>query len=132
MIHEIIFFLYYVSRCYLAIFAFLFFLIEIELPCISSPTLQNWIFRGFLYTFFGVVQMEQGLAMVADGSFPKLPPFSQVFTFNIQWTLLFIQISSWLIVSIGVIYFFCGIACLQTLLLNARIEYQQLSRGGRR
>jgi hypothetical protein len=103
-------------------------LIEIELPCLSSPTLQNWISRGFLYTFFGVVQMEQGLAMVSDGSFSKAPPLSQVFTFNIQWTLLFIQISSWLIVGIGVIYFFCGIACLQNLLLNARIEYQQTKR----
>ena len=101
-------------------------LIELELLCISSRTLQNWIYRGIIYTFFGVVQMQQALSMQAEKAVIKLPQSSQAFTLIIHWPLLSIQISSWLIVSMGVIYSCCGVTCLQSLSLNTRFEYQQV------
>jgi len=115
-----------VMRCYLAFFSFVFLLAEFEVSCLKSRFFQNWISRGFLYTFLGVVEIEQHYAMAADGSLnslntEKLPDV----TLNVEWASFFINISSWWLIGIGCLYFFMGVFCMKAVRKRCREQYQK-------
>lgn len=117
-----------VVRCYLAIFSFVFLLTELEV--IQSKLLQNWISRGFLYTFLGVVEIEQYIAMIINGSLDSEKSFNfYMIHWTVEWTSFFINISSWWMIGTGCLYFVLGIFCLQSVRNRCREQYQvQLKR----
>lgn len=102
-----------VLRCYFTFFSTFFLLSELEL----FKGLGNWISRGFLYTFLGVVAKEQHIAMVAKGSIPKK-------YWDGVWTNLFIEVASWWIIGIGCAYFLLGLICMKRVLHRCREQYQ--------
>jgi len=109
----------------LAFFSFVFLLAEFEVSCLKSKFFQNWISRGFLYTFLGVVAIEQRYAMIADGSIhdletEKLP----IFYFNVEWASFFIEISSWWMIGMGSVYFLLGICCMKVIRNRCREQYK--------
>lgn len=108
-------------RGYLAIFAFVFLFTELE--WIQSPFLQNWISRGFLYSFLGVVEIEQHFAMSLDGTLSALAAHSNQH-WNVEWTSVFINISSWWMVGIGCLHFVLGVFCMQRIRNKCRKHYQ--------
>jgi len=110
-----------VIRCYLAIFACVFLLTELE--WVKSQFLQNWISRGFLYSFLGVVEIEQHFAMSLDGTLQKLAVHSYQH-WDVQWTSVFINLSSWWMVGTGCLYFLLGVFCMQRIRNNCRKQYQ--------
>lgn len=103
-----------VLRCYFTLFSICFFLAEFE----CFPGLENWMSRGFLYTFFGVVVKEQHVAMFANGSIPKE-------YWDGVWTNLIIAIASWWIIGIGCLYFFLGMICLKRVRDRCREHYRK-------
>lgn len=94
-------------RSYLAIFYVIFILIESHL--VRGLSHSNWILHGFLYTFIAFIGMEEDLVEdIADGS-------SDVFGPNISklFAMLFVSITSWIMVFVGILYTILGLLCLQ-------------------
>ena len=116
-------------RCYLVIFFFLFLLSELEVTGESNfLSISNWVYRGFLYTFFGTITMEQHDALAYSKSFHKTTKLGKTLFFKEYWNpdqaLLYVQISSWWILSLGIFYFLMGITCLQIYRDRLRDRYR--------
>jgi len=103
-----------VLRGYFSIFSAFFLLAEFEL---IKTGLNNWMIRGFLYTFLGVIVKEQQIAMLAKGAIPKK-----------YWdgvkTNLLMEVLSWWIIGIGCTYFLFGALCLKVIRDKSRKKYQ--------
>ena len=73
-----------------------------------SPLLQPYASRGFLYSFLGLIGVQEAYServrdvMKAHGD-----------EFHISWAPLFLQVTAWLVLSSGVVYLVLGICCLQ-------------------
>lgn len=115
-----------VIRCYLAFFSFLFLLAEFEVGFTTkSNALTNWITRGFLYTFIGIVTMEQHVAMMAAGAldYPKTK-IAPDFNWNVEWASLFINLTGVWMVGLGILYFLMGLFCLKRWREGCREDYK--------
>jgi len=113
-------------RCYLAFFSLLFLLTEFEVGFTTkSNALTNWITRGFLYTFIGIVTMEQHVAMVDAGALdhPKSKIASD-FNWNVEWASLFIHVTGVWMVGLGILYFLMGVFCLKRWRESCRDDYK--------
>lgn len=104
-------------RSYLAIFCLFFILTESNIPILrdllSKFAHSNWILRGFLYSFIGLISMEQDLAIkvadIAAGTTSSVlgPTYSKLFA------SLFMDITTWTMISVGILYFVLGLLCMQ-------------------
>jgi protein-S-isoprenylcysteine O-methyltransferase Ste14 len=96
-------------RIYISLFCVLFMLTELQVPILrSSVLLDNYASRGFLYSFLGLVCVEQAYServkeIVESGK-------SQ---FHIEWVAIFMQISSLLMLGMGIVYIVLGMFCLK-------------------
>mmetsp|Transcript_21165 Transcript_21165/g.45853 ORF Transcript_21165/g.45853 Transcript_21165/m.45853 type:complete len:336 (-) Transcript_21165:109-1116(-) len=100
-------------RIYLIIFCTVFILLELRLPFLQRFfTGLNWILRGFLYTFIGLIGMEQDLAIkvegIASGSSSILGP-----DYITMFASLFMSLTTCLMISVGTIYMVLGALCMQ-------------------
>ena len=111
------------SRLYLSIFCLIFILVESRIPFLNG-VIQNWILRGFLYSFFGLIGMEQDLAIrveeISAGSASVLGP-----DFLTLFAMLFINITAWTMISVGILYTFLGVVCLQGLSERLEKDYRE-------
>ena len=98
-------------KIYIALFSLLFVLTETGAPVPilrHSPLLQPYASRGFLYSFLGLIGVQEAYServrdvMKAHGD-----------EFHISWAPLFLQVTAWLVLSSGVVYLVLGICCLQ-------------------
>mmetsp|Transcript_16334 Transcript_16334/g.35546 ORF Transcript_16334/g.35546 Transcript_16334/m.35546 type:complete len:336 (-) Transcript_16334:1399-2406(-) len=110
-------------RSYLAIFCFSFVLTESRIPFLErivSPH-NNWILRGFLYSFIGLIGMEQNLAVkiedIAAGTSSVLGP-----DYGTLFATLFMSITSWVMIGVGALYSILGSLCMQNW-------YERLEKG---
>jgi len=106
-----------VLRCYFGLFSLFFIISELEL---SSAGAGNWIIRGFLYTFLGVVAMEQQTAIQESKFIPKdywTGPTG-------VWMSLVLKIATLWIIGIGCLYFFLGLCCMKQVRNRCRDNYQ--------
>ena len=104
-------------RSYLAIFCLFFILTESNIPILrdllSKFAHSNWILRGFLYSFIGLIGIEQNLAIkvadIAAGTTNSVlgPTYSTLFA------SLFMDITTWTMISVGILYFVLGLLCMQ-------------------
>jgi len=106
-------------RCYFTFFSTCFLVTELEW---IDSSLNNWITRGFLYTFLGVVAREQHLAMLANGTLVVKENSKEYW--NGVWASLFVEISSWWIIGIGILYFLLGLFCMKAVRNRFREQYQ--------
>merc|ERR1712037_243942 len=100
-------------QSYLVVFCASFVVTESHVPLLRSITFHtNWITRGFLYTFIGLVGMEQDLAIqveqVASGKRNVLGP-----TYGILFATLFMSITTWFITVVGLVYTLLGLLFFQ-------------------
>lgn len=108
-----------VLRSYFTFFSLLFLVAELEW---FNSSLSNWIIKGFLYSFLGVVAKEQHLAMLANGTLVVKQNTKAYW--NGVWAALFVQVSSWWLIGIGILYFLMGIFFLRELRNRFREQYQ--------
>ena len=102
-------------RSYLAIFCLFFILTESNIPILrdllSKFAHSNWILRGFLYSFIGLIGIEQNLAIkvadIAAGTSVLGPTYGTLFA------SLFMDITTWTMISVGILYFVLGLLCMQ-------------------
>jgi hypothetical protein len=118
--------LQYFVRIYLIIFCISFILLESRIPLLrrlSFPAHENWILRGFMYTFIGVIGMEQDVAIkvedIASGTANILGP-----DYGTLFASLSIAITTWIMVGVGCLYMVLGVMCLQKWYENLEKEYK--------
>lgn len=91
----------YILRLYMLIFCLV--IILNELTCtriISSGLLSNWISRGVIYSFVGVVGIDEN--------------HRDEYANNVdQTTLTFLKIVAWGMIGCGILYFILGLLCCQ-------------------
>lgn len=99
-------------KFYIAVFCGLFLCVETELPIPilrSSQLLQNYSSRGFLYSFVALISVEEAYS---EHLTEIVSNHEQT---HIGWAPIFMQISSWVMLGIGGLYFLLGLCCLQAL-----------------
>ena len=96
---------------------------ESRIPFLNG-IIQNWILRGFLYSFIGLIGMEQDLAIrveeISAGSASVLGP-----DFLTLFAMLFINITAWTIIGVGILYMLLGIVCMQGLYDRLEKEHRE-------
>jgi hypothetical protein len=110
-------------RIYVGLFCIIFILVEYETPLPflkSSLLLQTYFSRGFLYTFLGLICMEEAYSVRVDDMQEHKDE-----EFHVAWASLFMQGSSWLVVGVGVVYMLCGICCLRVLRDKMNQSYKE-------
>ena len=100
-------------RIYIGLFCILFLFVECETPIPflqSSQLLQTYFTRGFLYSFLGLIGMEEAYSVrINDMQEHKGEEY------HVAWASLFMQVSSWLVVAVGMVYMMCGMCCLRAM-----------------
>ena len=107
--------LQYFVRIYLIVICVSFVLVESRIPLLrrrAFPAHNNWMLRGFMYTFIGVIGMEQDVAIkvedIASGTSNILGP-----DYGTLFASLSIAITTWIMVGVGILYMILGMMCLQ-------------------
>lgn len=115
-------YLFVALRCYVSGFCIVFILVELNVPVPflqNNKAFQDFISRGFLYSFNGLVGLEQAYnARVEDISKHASSKY------HIGWIPLFMQLSSWAMVTIGHFYILMGLLCMKQLRDRLKEEYQ--------
>jgi hypothetical protein len=75
----------------------------------NSSLLQNFISRGFLYSFIGLIAMAQATLERVRDMVDKLSDSLDMG----GWTGIFMEFSAWFMVGIGWIYMVAGALCLK-------------------
>lgn len=122
-------------RSYLAIFCLSFILNEVHLPFLErfSFSHNNWILRGFLYSFIGLIGMEQDIAIkVAD--IAHASPVSSVLgpSYGTLFAKLYMSITTYAMIGVGILYFVLGLLCMQKWYVRLEKDYREKVREYRR
>ena len=100
-------------KVYVTCFCFLFIMVECDAPIPAvrnSQLLQTYLSRGFLYSFLGLICLQE-----AYSERVKEMVSTHADEFHVAWASLFMQISSWLITACGLFYMLMGLCCLKKL-----------------
>jgi hypothetical protein len=109
-------------RFYVTLFCCLFIMTELGTSFVHQtlPLLQHYSSRGFLYSFLGLIcadeayseRIKETLSLSSNG------------TTNIQhigWASIFMEVSSWFMLGIGIVYMLLGMCCCK----RVRDHYKQ-------
>lgn len=95
--------------------------LEIPIPFIKdSAIFNNWTSRGFLYSFIGLIGMEEAYSSRVEDLVGHASD-----SFHVAWVPMFMQISSWIMFAIGCMYMVMGICCLVRWRNKLRDGYRQ-------
>jgi hypothetical protein len=110
----------YILRCYLIVLSVMFILAEIPVETFltCAPVFKNWVHRGFLYTFVGVVGFEESYAILAQDDAHFQGDWE-------HWIALLLSITSVSMFCIGVIYMNMGLCCMNRLWDILQDDYQE-------
>ena len=100
-----------VLKVYISLFCVLFIITELNLPIPlvrSSPLLQTYLSRGFLYSFLGLICVEESYSERVKDILNHGKD-----EFHVGWLAIFMQITSWFMLAIGVLYMLLGLCCLK-------------------
>lgn len=100
-------------KVYVIMFCILFLLVESDSPVPfirNSQLLNNYISRGFVYSFLGLICLEEAYSVRV-----KEIVSTHADAYHVSWASLFMQISSWLIFACGCLYMLMGLCCLKRL-----------------
>lgn len=101
-------------RIYMTIFGLYFVLSEMRISILKRMAAFNthWILRGFMYTFIGLIGMEQALAIkVEDIAAGTASVF--LMDYGTLIATLFISGTQWLMIGVGMLYTLLGVLCMQ-------------------
>jgi hypothetical protein len=110
-------------KVYISLFCITFALVESNLPVPfirTSELLQAFISRGFIYSFLGLICVEEAYServrdIVSHGKDE----------FHVGWLAIFMQISSWFMLGVGALYMLLGVFCLRGLRDRMQREEQE-------
>jgi hypothetical protein len=101
-------------KVYISFFCLFFIATELGLPLPpvqASPMLQNYTSRGVLYSFLGLICVQEAYSeRVKDMVDHRDDAY-----FHVGWAAIFMQITSWLMLGVGVVYILLGVCCLKRL-----------------
>jgi hypothetical protein len=102
-------------RGYITLFCLLFIATELGTPWVhrTLPLLQYYLSRGFLYSFLGLICAEEAYServkeLIASNSNTNALQ-------HVGWASIFMEVSSWFMLAIGIIYMMLGICCCKRL-----------------
>ena len=112
-----------VLKIYVSIFCLLFIMVECDVPITflrNASFLQAYFSRGFLYSFLGISCLEEAYServkdMVAHARDQ----------FHVAWFSLFMQVSSWMMLALGLSYMVFGLCCLKRFRDMMAEDYRQ-------
>lgn len=106
---------------YISIFCIIFVLVEARSPIqfLHSSVLDAYFSRGFLYTFLGVVCLEQSVAVKYRGAALNKA------VFTLGWPALFMSVSAYVIIGVGAVYMFFGVLCIGPCKRGMERQYSQ-------
>mmetsp|Transcript_42068 Transcript_42068/g.127609 ORF Transcript_42068/g.127609 Transcript_42068/m.127609 type:complete len:292 (-) Transcript_42068:229-1104(-) len=111
-------------RGYLTFFCVIFCIAELEIPfpfIRSSQSLHDFKSKGFLFTFVAVVSMEQIVASdVGERLDELLAPYGSELGAVAR---VFIDVSCWLMLSVGLLYLLLGLLCMKRVRDRCREDY---------
>eukprot|EP00544_Gedaniella_sp_CCMP2646_P004728 CAMPEP_0202481106 /NCGR_PEP_ID=MMETSP1361-20130828/831_1 /ASSEMBLY_ACC=CAM_ASM_000849 /TAXON_ID=210615 /ORGANISM="Staurosira complex sp., Strain CCMP2646" /LENGTH=279 /DNA_ID=CAMNT_0049108599 /DNA_START=97 /DNA_END=936 /DNA_ORIENTATION=+ len=110
-------------RCYLSCFCLVFISVELEIPVPfikDSQIFNNWISRGFLYSFVGLIGMEEAYSSRVEDLVGNAND-----KFHVAWVPMFMQITSWIMFAVGCCYMVLGICCLRRLRDKLRDSFHE-------
>jgi len=100
-------------KAYISFFCLLFIMVELDVPIgwlRDSSLLSIYFSRGFIYSFVGLICLEQSFSeRVKDVIYHAKDDF------HVAWVPLFMQISSSFVLGIGMLYMLLGTCCLKRL-----------------
>jgi len=105
----------YTLRAYIIVFCILVILVELEWTKFvrESRLLSNWITRGLIYVFIGVLGLQENEGIVKEGAT------------GYETMLEIVKAVAWNMIGCGLLYFVMGICCLQLVLDRMRKHYQE-------
>lgn len=112
-------------RCYITFFCLIFILAEMEAPIVrTNGNLQNFISKGFNYTFMAAVAMGQIEATLATKSMKQV----REGPLGIDWEeflVIFIELPPWIMGGVGLLYMVLGLLCMKAVRDRCREDYQR-------
>jgi len=106
-------------KIFLSSFCVMIILNELEWSGIlrSSPLLWNWLPRGYIYAFIGLVSVEENNLKPSSGALNTLP---------IDYTAaVFIETASWMMFVMGILYISLSLCCCQLIQTKVRENYKE-------
>jgi hypothetical protein len=111
-------------KAYISSFCAVFVAVETDLPVPilrDSNLFQGYFSRGFLYSFLGLICLEEAYSERVRDIVRK----SQSSVDRVGWAPIFMQLSSWLMLAVGCVYMLMGICCLKRLRDRLKEKEQQ-------
>uniref|UniRef100_A0A7S1ZES8 Uncharacterized protein n=1 Tax=Ditylum brightwellii TaxID=49249 RepID=A0A7S1ZES8_9STRA len=114
--------LHNILRIYIFIFCFIFILTELELKWFEEkiPSLQNWMLRGWIYSFVGIIGAEEATSVQVQGLMSE--KFQSVAAGHV--VSIFLRVSSWAMAICGALYFLMGLICMKGVRDKHREQYE--------
>jgi hypothetical protein len=107
-------------RAYVAIFCAMFLLSELHVEFFldRAPSFKRWFQRGFLYTWVGVMGMEESVAALGQ-AYPEYPDAASVVISAV------LRASSLAVFAVGLLYMLMSICCLRSVWENLQRRQRQ-------
>lgn len=94
---------------------FIFAELRLKIFLCLAPSFNNWFYRGFLYSFVGLIGVEMSKATLMEGGAGL----------SAHTKSLLLTIASYSMFSIGLLYMFMGLLCLQCLSERVKQAYDK-------
>ena len=109
-------------RFYVSLFCCLFIMTELGTSFVHKtlPLLQHYSSRGFLYSFLGLICAEEAYSERIKETL-SLSSNGATNIQHIGWASIFMEVSSWFMLGIGIVYMLLGMCCCKRL----RDHYKQ-------
>jgi hypothetical protein len=111
-------------KAYISSFCVVFVAVETDLPVPflrDSNLFQRYFSRGFLYSFLGLICLEEAYSERVRDIVRK----NQSAVDSVGWAPIFMQLSSWLMLAVGCVYMLMGLCCLKRLRDRLKEKEQQ-------
>jgi len=116
-------FLKNILRIDIIVFSLIFILVEIDGPAWLMKRItgvKHFVMRGYLYTYFGLVGMEESATAIENETYYQL---HEQLTGTVA--SMFIQISSWALIVLGALYILLGLCCMEGVSKRLREKYKE-------
>ena len=109
-------------RIYVTLFCCLFIMTELGTSFVHKtlPLLQHYSSRGFLYSFLGLICAEEAYSERIKETL-SLSSNGATNIQHIGWASIFMEVSSWFMLGIGIVYMLLGMCCCKRI----RDHYKQ-------
>lgn len=114
-------------RIYIAFFSVVLLLVELEFPFFSGSSgfMENWLSRGILHSFLGLVNQEESAVIYNKQESYILSHEANGLSELSALLDLFLQVTSWMMVVSGILYTLMGALCLKKVKDSCVSKYKE-------